>query len=463
MGLRDKARESSARADEVPEHPEEPQEPSVAPEEPAEEAPRKNDGGVHRLEPSVTYLVEEERPEIAYSLFLSELAEGKRGMIVSRTYPKNLRKAFKLKEVPVLWLTNAMSDEAVGPKDLERLTLTIKRFLEEGGGNLVLIDSLEYLITNNKFASVMRLLQTLRDMVTVQKAVCIVSLKSSTLEPSKLGPVERELEVYSPDESRPIPQAQEVENRLMVELKQDEVIIEAEKVQAERAILETLKAQLGSDRMAVDSERRDLDKERQEVKQTLLKVRQTRKELEDFRIKLTKDEAELTSKVRTKLSKEMQALETKKANLQAVEKEIESRYLQLDKVVSLKTEQRTIELQNEARKLEVERTKLVELTTGLEVDRRSVDERLAGIRQKEAELAKDIADAVSREKALQEKEHTLALDKVEFEKERAAVDSERKELDRLKKSQEQELTQMRTEAQRTAAEVSQRERSPCHG
>src|SRR4030042_5088647 len=197
MGLRDKARESSTKADDLPERPEEPQPSPAVVEEPVSEAPQQKDPGVRRLEPSVTYLVEEERPEIAYSLFLSELAEGKRGMIVSRTYPKNLRKAFKLKEVPVLWLTNAMSDEAVGPKDLERLTLTIKRFLEEGGGNLILIDSLEYLITNNKFVSVMRLLQTLRDMVAVQKAICIVSLKPSTLEPAKLGPVEREFEGYS--------------------------------------------------------------------------------------------------------------------------------------------------------------------------------------------------------------------------------------------------------------------------
>ena len=81
-----------------------------------------------------------------------------------------------------------------------------------------------------------------------------------------------------------------------------------------------------------------------------MRVRQTRKELEDFRIKLTKEEAELTSKVRAKLSKEMQALDSKKANLQAMEKEVESRYQQLDRIVGLKTEQRTIELQNEAKK-----------------------------------------------------------------------------------------------------------------
>ena len=194
MGLRDKARESSTKADDLPERPEEPQPSPAVIEETVSEAPQQKASGVRRLEPSVTYLVEEERPEIAYSLFLSELAEGKRGMIVSRTYPKNLRKAFKLKEVPVLWLTNAMSDEAVGPKDLERLTLTIKRFLEEGGGNLILIDSLEYLITNNNFITVLRLIQSLRDQVAINQSILLMAVNRSTLESHQLNLLEREVD-----------------------------------------------------------------------------------------------------------------------------------------------------------------------------------------------------------------------------------------------------------------------------
>ncbi|MCJ7606229.1 MAG: DUF835 domain-containing protein, partial [Thermoplasmata archaeon] len=118
-------------ADEENPAPEETVDPVVHDADPTPEAQAK------LLEPSVTYLVEEEKPDLAYSLFLAMLKDGRRGMIVSRTYPKNLRKALDLNDVPVYWLTNAMSDEAIGPKDLERLTLTIRRFLDEGEGQLV--------------------------------------------------------------------------------------------------------------------------------------------------------------------------------------------------------------------------------------------------------------------------------------------------------------------------------------
>ena len=197
MGLRDKARESASKSASEPTISETPRAPSEQPpsQPPAQDTPA--DARPRALEPSVTYLVEEERPDLAYKLFQEAAAQGIRGMIVSRTYPKNLRKALDLGDTPVFWLTNAMSDEAIGPKDLERLTLAIRRYLDEGGGQMVLIDSLEYIITNNKFVSVLRLIQTIRDLVAVHKAVGIVSIKSSTLEPSKLASI-RESSRYTP-------------------------------------------------------------------------------------------------------------------------------------------------------------------------------------------------------------------------------------------------------------------------
>ncbi|OGS52033.1 MAG: hypothetical protein A3K75_03985, partial [Euryarchaeota archaeon RBG_13_61_15] len=304
MGLRDKARESAIKPSaEAPED-EKPEE--RAPEAASAEPSSSGVGG--NLEPGVTYLVEEEKPELSYSLFMTASRNGMRGMVISRTYPKNLRKAMNLGDVPVYWLTNAMSDEAVGPKDLERLTLSIRRFLEEGGGQLVLIDSLEYIITNNKFVSVLRLLQTLRDLIAIHKAVCIVGLKSSTLEPSKLASIQRELEVYTGDKPAPTPPPKETESPAVAELKQDEIIIEAERVEQEKKKLAAEAARVKAEAQKLTADRAELEKERQEVRQTLVRVRQTRKELENFRIKLTSEEAELTSKVRAKLTKEMQSL-----------------------------------------------------------------------------------------------------------------------------------------------------------
>src|SRR4030065_76861 len=234
MGLRDKARESASKpvsdaADEIVRE----EQAQPPPGRPLEAVPARQPGA---LELSVTYLVEGEKPDLAYSLFTSASAQGMRGMVVSRTYPKNLRKALDLRDAPVYWLTNAVSDEAIGPKDLERLSLGIKRFLDEGGGQRGLIGSLEYVITNNKFVSVLRLVETIRDLIAIHKAVGIIALKSSTLEASKLASIQRELEVYSADKSVSAPAVPKPpsETPVIAELRQHEIMLEAEPVGHER-------------------------------------------------------------------------------------------------------------------------------------------------------------------------------------------------------------------------------------
>ena len=460
MGLRDKARETATK-DSLPEESEAPKAPpeQSPPTETANQETTPPAPSYTQLEESMTYLVEEERPDIAYSLFKSASAHGMRGMIISRTYPKNLRKSLDLGNIPVFWLTNAMSDEAIGPKDLERLTLAIRRFMEEDGGNLVLIDSLEYVITNNKFVSVLRLLQTIRDMVAIHKAIGIVSLKASTLEPARLASVQRELEMYSADKSLVRPAQPEPDTHLITELKQDEIIIEAGRIEEERKNIGVQRDKLAGDLQKMLTERQELEKERQEVRQTLVRVRQTRKELENFRIKLTKEEAELTSKVRAKFAKEMQGLDSKRANLEMMEKEVESRYQQLDRIVGLKTEQKLFEVQGEKKRLDEERRKLADLMAKIESDRNSAEESLRKIQEKEAAITHLDEETKTRDKNLQEREHAMALDKVEFEKRKAAADTQRNELERLRKRQEDEASQMKAEVSRLAADVSQREQS----
>jgi len=299
MGLRDKARESATKtAQDQPREKEpelnEPEPTEVIEREPPEGEPAKS--GRPPLEPSVTYLVEEERPDLAYTLFKEASSQGMKGMIVSRTYPRNLRKSLDLGDTPILWLTNAMSDEAIGPKDLDRLMLTIRRFLEEGDGKLVLIDSLEYVITNNKFVSVLRLLQTIRDQVAVRKAIGIISLKSSTLEPARLAQVQNELEVYAADKSVVRDEQESSESLVISELRQDELHIEGERLEGERKKLQTQSSKLAAEAQKLAADRHELEKERQEVRQTLLRVRQTRKELENFRIEMTRQEVEMTQR-----------------------------------------------------------------------------------------------------------------------------------------------------------------------
>ncbi len=157
-------------------------------------APPKTADSMDELERSFSYLVEEDKPEASYNLFLKTLAGGMKGYCVTRNYPAKIRTKFDLKDTPVVWLSNVGRENTIRPKDLEKLSLALEQFLSQPGGGIVLLDGLEYLITNNNFITVLRLIQSLRDQVAINQSILLMAVNRSTLESHQLNLLEREVD-----------------------------------------------------------------------------------------------------------------------------------------------------------------------------------------------------------------------------------------------------------------------------
>jgi isoleucyl-tRNA synthetase len=149
---------------------------------------------VTELERSFSYLVEEDKPEASYTLFMNALSKGMKGYCITRNYPAKIRSKFDLKDTPVVWLSNVGRENTIRPKDLEKLSLSLEQFLSQAGGGIVLLDGLEYLITNNNFITVLRLIQSLRDQVAINQSILLMAVNRSTLESHQLNLLEREVD-----------------------------------------------------------------------------------------------------------------------------------------------------------------------------------------------------------------------------------------------------------------------------
>lgn len=145
------------------------------------------------LQKSHIYLVEEEKPELSYRMLVNALAQGLPGLCVTRVYPEILNQRFDLTNCTLLWLSNAGKDETIRPRNLERLSLVLEQFFSEVKG-VVFLDGIEYLITNNDFVTVLRLMQSIRDQVALNEAIMIISLNPSTLGYQELNLLEREMD-----------------------------------------------------------------------------------------------------------------------------------------------------------------------------------------------------------------------------------------------------------------------------
>ncbi len=150
-------------------------------------------GAQAALHESSTYLVEEGQPEEAYRLLREAVASGRRALCISRVYPQKLRDRFAGATLRILWLSSVGKEDSVRPKDLEKLSLAVEQFLARDRG-VLLLDGLEYLITNNNFLTVLRLVQAMRDQVAMNNGILLLAVNPSALEAHQLTLLEREVD-----------------------------------------------------------------------------------------------------------------------------------------------------------------------------------------------------------------------------------------------------------------------------
>ncbi len=143
-----------------------------------------------------SYLIEEDRPDQAYHL-LAKAVEGNRGgLLITRTNPKRVREQFPLESAKILWLTDreGSHEETIAPA-LERIVYEIEGFMSKHPHGAVMLDGIEYLVSNNSFDAVLRFVRRLVDTVSEGHFMFLISLGPATVKDQELKMIEREMDV----------------------------------------------------------------------------------------------------------------------------------------------------------------------------------------------------------------------------------------------------------------------------
>ncbi|MFQ6127848.1 MAG: chromosomal replication initiator protein DnaA [Thermoplasmata archaeon] len=143
-----------------------------------------------------SYLIEEDRPTNVFRLCRESMEEGNSAFLVTRTNPKRMRDKFDLSDARIVWLTDrdSASEETI-PPTLERIIYVIENFVKNTDKGVVVLDGLEYLISNNNFEAVLRFLRRLIDEVSESSCFFLLSVSPKTLKEQELKILEREMEV----------------------------------------------------------------------------------------------------------------------------------------------------------------------------------------------------------------------------------------------------------------------------
>ena len=164
--------------------------------------------------PRGIYLVYDEKADSALSLF-SELVtlplrpdaairvEGDsaietleflipRGLMVTRTFPDELRQQYGLHATPIVWLTESVGDLRIAPTSLAVLTDALMRFMENNHNSIVLVEGVEYTVTFNDFRKVLRSLDLLNETAWITKARLIIAVNPNAFDEKERALLERD-------------------------------------------------------------------------------------------------------------------------------------------------------------------------------------------------------------------------------------------------------------------------------
>jgi len=154
----------------------------------------------YNLIPGRTYVVEESPSDISFDAFVNIVSTSTNGskktfgLVVSRQHPDLIKQKYGLEATPIYWLATRTGDEVVSPTNLSILTHMLIKFVEENPSGVMLLDGLEYLVSNNDFNKVLRVIDQVSDHISQSKAVLVIPVDPRAFTPKELALLERNVE-----------------------------------------------------------------------------------------------------------------------------------------------------------------------------------------------------------------------------------------------------------------------------
>lgn len=154
--------------------------------------------GEYRVRPGRFYLVEEPKPLLSYQLVDELLLRGIPALVIARSPPRQVWEIPHPAACKVLRLTKQPGENVIDPKALGILAHQITLFLQQEARSVVLLDGVEYLITQNDFDAFMKFLNNIVDIVLDQGSVFLVAIDPRALAPQQVALMERDADVLRP-------------------------------------------------------------------------------------------------------------------------------------------------------------------------------------------------------------------------------------------------------------------------
>lgn len=146
------------------------------------------------------FIVEEAEPKEAYRIFSTFALTGTPGLVIARSAPKEIKNKFKIGPAELIWLTyNKIPDiETIEPTGPGLMYKRISEFVQQFPKAVIILDGLEYLISQTNFNGAQKLIQAIHDDIMLSEAIVLLPLDVNVLDEKQRHSLCRELKLIRP-------------------------------------------------------------------------------------------------------------------------------------------------------------------------------------------------------------------------------------------------------------------------
>ncbi|MBI4362494.1 MAG: DUF835 domain-containing protein [Euryarchaeota archaeon] len=160
-------------------------------------APTNTLRALRALKPGATYLVKERKPRRTFEMFFALIEAGHPAICISRVHPEQLRKMHPAR-FSMKWLSqDEATEHSLRPTNPGVLLSTLYEFMEKNRESTVLLDGLEYLVTNNTFNSILKSVDALQEAVVLHRAILLLPVDPQAFDPKEMALLERNMRVLN--------------------------------------------------------------------------------------------------------------------------------------------------------------------------------------------------------------------------------------------------------------------------
>ena len=144
------------------------------------------------LDPKKIYLVKEDDENHAYELFINSLNKGYAGLGIVRDDPREVKKKYNLQKTSFIWLTKSRMEGIACETNIDNLFELISEFVKKSEKSIILLDRLDYILTENKLENVIKKIYSLKDLISTHNSIAILSVNPDLVNASSLKTIESE-------------------------------------------------------------------------------------------------------------------------------------------------------------------------------------------------------------------------------------------------------------------------------